>query len=98
MKQFTDNLEINFINPPREGYKLLVLDLDHTILDFSSTSNSIDTVKMKRPHMDFFLQKVYEHYGRCCGVGGGGGTGGLGRVGEGLYARYCPLLAWTCLP
>lgn len=29
-------LQLHFINPPREGKFLLVLDLDHTLLDFTS--------------------------------------------------------------
>lgn len=32
---FTVN-QLHFMNPPREGKSLLVLDLDHTLLDFSS--------------------------------------------------------------
>jgi ubiquitin-like domain-containing CTD phosphatase 1 len=61
LKEFTTNLEINFIHQPRHGYKLLVLDLDHTILDFSSKME-ITPHEMKRPYMDYFLQEIYQHY------------------------------------
>lgn len=60
------------MNPPREGKPLLVLDLDHTLLDFSSKSLQRDVstqtpgqgeaARMKRPYMDEFLTKCYQHY------------------------------------
>lgn len=34
--KFTNSTEVHVMNPPREGKKLMVLDLDHTLLDFSS--------------------------------------------------------------
>jgi ubiquitin-like domain-containing CTD phosphatase 1 len=34
--KFTNSTEVHIMNPPREGKKLMVLDLDHTLLDFSS--------------------------------------------------------------
>jgi hypothetical protein len=61
LKRFTDSLEINFIQEPRPGKKLLVLDLDHTILDFSSRDN-VSPAQMKRPFMDCFLETMYESY------------------------------------
>jgi ubiquitin-like domain-containing CTD phosphatase 1 len=61
LKEFTANLEINFIHEPRHGHKLLVLDLDHTILDFSSKLE-VTPHEMKRPYMDYFLTQVYQHY------------------------------------
>lgn len=36
LQEFSQKTSINFINDPRAGKKLLVLDLDHTLLDFSS--------------------------------------------------------------
>lgn len=36
LQEFSQKTTINFINEPRPGKKLLVLDLDHTLLDFSS--------------------------------------------------------------
>jgi ubiquitin-like domain-containing CTD phosphatase 1 len=60
------------MNEPRPGKPLLVLDLDHTLLDFSSktlqrdsTTNQVGAgmaAAMKRPYMDFFLVTAYKHY------------------------------------
>lgn len=57
------------MNEPRENKPLLVLDLDHTLLDFSSKTLQRDTGTtgavanaMKRPHMDSFLTIAYQHY------------------------------------
>lgn len=60
------------MNPPRPGRPLLVLDLDHTLLDFSKTLLQNSThesapgegvaAAMKRPHMDAFLTQCYQHY------------------------------------
>lgn len=64
LNEFTLRTTINFIASPRPGKKLLVLDLDHTILDFSGSSsdNRIQIDKTKRPYMDEFLTSVYAHY------------------------------------
>ena len=60
------------MNPPRDGKPLLVLDLDHTLLDFSSKTLQQDVstrvpgqgmaAKMKRPFMDDFLSNLYPYY------------------------------------
>jgi hypothetical protein len=52
--------EISFINPPRTGCKLLVLDLDHTLLHFSKHDH-VSAAEMTRPHMDIFLNYVYSY-------------------------------------
>lgn len=64
--------QVNIMNPPRVGKPLLVLDLDHTLLDFSSKALQRDSstrelgqglaARMKRPYMDEFLTKCYQHY------------------------------------
>ena len=36
LKKFTEHTAVHIMNEPREGKPLLVLDLDHTLLDFSS--------------------------------------------------------------
>ena len=41
------------MNEPRPNFPLLVLDLDHTLLDFDSKSSNF--AKMKRPYMHEFL-------------------------------------------
>eukprot|EP01041_Mallomonas_annulata_P009157 gene9157-18972_t len=55
--------EISFINLPRDGKKLLVLDLDHTLLDFTHKHHTHPHPhEMKRPHLDHFMTTVYEYY------------------------------------
>jgi ubiquitin-like domain-containing CTD phosphatase 1 len=68
-KKFTANTSVYIMNEPRENKPLLVLDLDHTLLDFSSKTLQRDTGStgaaanaMKRPHMDSFLTIAYQHY------------------------------------
>ena len=72
LKKFTEATAIHIMNEPREGKPLMVLDLDHTLLDFSSKSILRDTsthgesaVKMKRPFMDEFLTSAFKHYDLC---------------------------------
>lgn len=36
LKKFTEHTAVHIMNQPREAKPLLVLDLDHTLLDFSS--------------------------------------------------------------
>lgn len=67
LKKFTEHTEVFIMNPPRESKPLLVLDLDHTLLDFSSRELQRDqsisrAVDMKRPFMDQFLTKCYQNY------------------------------------
>mmetsp|Transcript_47155 Transcript_47155/g.71303 ORF Transcript_47155/g.71303 Transcript_47155/m.71303 type:complete len:261 (+) Transcript_47155:1278-2060(+) len=63
--------QIHIMNEPREGKPLLVLDLDHTLLDFSSKKlqqanthvvGDTSAMAMKRPFMDEFLTLAYQHY------------------------------------
>jgi ubiquitin-like domain-containing CTD phosphatase 1 len=68
LKKFTEATIIHVMNEPRPGKPLLVLDLDHTLLDFSSrVLQRADAptgagAAMKRPYMDQFLTAVYNHY------------------------------------
>jgi len=69
LKKFTEHTEVHIMNPPREGYPLLVCDLDHCLLDFSSKILQRDSTgdrsaanAMKRPYMDQFLTAAYQHY------------------------------------
>ena len=76
LQKFTEKTECHIINPPREGKPLLVLDLDHTLLDFSSkalqengetamhigSSNDAVANQLKRPYMDEFLAWSYKYY------------------------------------
>jgi ubiquitin-like domain-containing CTD phosphatase 1 len=72
LKKFTDHTEIFIMNEPRAQKPLLVLDLDHTLLDFSSKTLQQDgtthvvgqgqAAAMKRPYMDDFLTRAYQYY------------------------------------
>jgi len=53
-------VEIRTISEPRPGKKLLVLDLDYTLLDFKGTESSME--RLKRPYCDEMLQAVFPHY------------------------------------
>ncbi|KAF2076778.1 hypothetical protein CYY_001905 [Polysphondylium violaceum] len=50
--------DISIINPPRKNKKLLVLDLDHTLLDFKDQN----VENMKRPYLEEFLVSSYQDY------------------------------------
>jgi HAD-superfamily hydrolase (TIGR02245 family) len=52
---------IQYINAPRKKKGLLVLDLDHTLMDFSCRCDFM-TEMLKRPYMDYFLTTVYAYY------------------------------------
>ena len=43
LKKFTATTELHIMNQPRSGKPLLVLDLDHTLLDFSSKTLQRDS-------------------------------------------------------
>lgn len=70
LRKFSASTPIHILHPPREGKPLMVLDLDHTLLDFSAktllrngtTSTSSESIieRMKRPYMDQFLAQCYE--------------------------------------
>jgi ubiquitin-like domain-containing CTD phosphatase 1 len=72
LKKFTEHTSVHIIAPPRDRKPLLVLDLDHTLLDFSrkrleqdSTTHEVgqgSAASMKRPYMDSFLVEAYKHY------------------------------------
>mmetsp|Transcript_59678 Transcript_59678/g.153709 ORF Transcript_59678/g.153709 Transcript_59678/m.153709 type:complete len:331 (-) Transcript_59678:53-1045(-) len=51
--------EITVLNPPREGTRLLVLDLDYTLFDCKS---SAPINQCKRPFTDEMLSQVYPFY------------------------------------
>jgi len=71
LKESICNTKIHVMNEPRPNYPLLVLDLDHTLLDFSSKDLRESLTQdhallhaqiMKRPFMDEFLRKMYLQY------------------------------------
>jgi len=54
--------EINIINQPRKGKKLLVLDLDYTLYDMKGMRKVHNQMLLKRPFTDEFMTALYPHY------------------------------------
>jgi len=66
VREATEKLQINVIHPLREGKKLLVLDIDYTILDTKPlTSGSLPPAECARPRLHEFLEAIYPHYDIC---------------------------------
>mmetsp|Transcript_19526 Transcript_19526/g.60330 ORF Transcript_19526/g.60330 Transcript_19526/m.60330 type:complete len:319 (-) Transcript_19526:59-1015(-) len=60
LRLFASALELNWISPHRPGKPLLVLDLDHTLVDFDRRAS--DAVLTRRPHLEAFLETCYAHF------------------------------------
>eukprot|EP00761_Pharyngomonas_kirbyi_P008345 gb/GECH01008356.1/.p1 GENE.gb/GECH01008356.1/~~gb/GECH01008356.1/.p1 ORF type:complete len:356 (+),score=84.00 gb/GECH01008356.1/:1-1068(+) len=54
------NIPVRTMHPPRNGKKLLVLDIDYTIYDCKSTATNIET--LMRPYLHDLLTNVYQYY------------------------------------
>ncbi|KAF9246355.1 HAD-like domain-containing protein [Melanogaster broomeanus] len=66
VKEATAKLQINIINPLRDGKRLLVLDIDYTILDTKPlTSGSLPPAECARPYLHEFLEAIYPYYDIC---------------------------------
>lgn len=66
IREHTAKLQLNIINPPRPGKRLLVLDIDYTILDTKPlTSGALPPAECARPGLHEFLETVYPHYDIC---------------------------------
>lgn len=52
--------KIELLNQPREGKKLLVLDIDYTLFDHRSSAET--GVELMRPYLHEFLAEAYVHY------------------------------------
>nr|XP_026691246.1 ubiquitin-like domain-containing CTD phosphatase 1 isoform X1 [Ciona intestinalis] len=52
--------EVKKINDPREGKKLLVLDVDYTLFDHRSNAEKAD--ELMRPYLHEFLTRAYVNY------------------------------------
>jgi len=55
-----EKLQITMLNQPREGKKLLVLDVDYTLMDHKSSVERAE--ELMRPHLHRFLTSAYEHF------------------------------------
>jgi len=62
LKKIIESSTIHLIHAPRPGRKLLVLDLDYTILDCKNLSERENLDDYKRPHLDTFMASCYQHY------------------------------------
>ncbi|KAJ2509365.1 hypothetical protein GGI11_005915 [Coemansia sp. RSA 2049] len=62
MEKTAKAMEVRIINAPRPGRKLVVLDLDYTIMDCSTTGVPENAIEMARPGLHEFLAAVYPHY------------------------------------
>jgi len=62
VKRRVDQAKIKFMEgcEPREGKKLLVLDIDYTLFDHRSTAETPE--ELRRPFLIDFLTKSYENY------------------------------------
>ncbi|PRP76063.1 hypothetical protein PROFUN_01779 [Planoprotostelium fungivorum] len=54
--------EIHLINEPRPDKKLLVLDLDYTLLDMKALDKATSTRDIMRPHLEEFLIAAFKKY------------------------------------
>ncbi|KAJ1726636.1 hypothetical protein LPJ72_006272, partial [Coemansia sp. Benny D160-2] len=62
IEKTAEAMEVRIINAPRPGRKLVVLDLDYTIMDCSTTGVPENAIEMARPGLHEFLAAVYPHY------------------------------------
>ncbi|KAI0282703.1 HAD IIID h [Russula brevipes] len=66
IREATEKLKINIIHPLREGKRLLVLDIDYTILDTKPlTSGALPPSECARPRLHEFLTAIYPYYDIC---------------------------------
>jgi len=66
IRESVKKLKLDLMNPLREGKRLLVLDLDYTILDTKPlTSGALPPAECARPRLHEFLEAVYPYYDIC---------------------------------
>ncbi|KAJ3541306.1 hypothetical protein NM688_g6107 [Phlebia brevispora] len=66
IREHTQRLNLNIIYPLREGKRLLVLDIDYTILDTKPlTTGALPPQECARPRLHQFLEAVYPYYDIC---------------------------------
>lgn len=53
-------MDIKIINPPRDGKKCLVLDIDYTLFDLGSSAERPE--ELGRPYLHHFLTSAYKEY------------------------------------
>ncbi|GMH45984.1 hypothetical protein BSKO_13948 [Bryopsis sp. KO-2023] len=60
LKRRVESVEVKIMNPPREGKKLLVLDIDYTIFDLGGSAERPE--ELARPYLHEFMTACYQHY------------------------------------
>ncbi|KAJ2491935.1 hypothetical protein IWW37_001907 [Coemansia sp. RSA 2050] len=60
LRRLVAEAEVRVLNAPRPGRKLVVLDLDYTLLDCKNVSGNV--ADMARPGLHEFLAAIYPHY------------------------------------
>ncbi|XP_073525376.1 uncharacterized protein [Phyllobates terribilis] len=60
LRKCMDRYKIELLNPCREGKKLLVLDIDYTLLDHRSTTEN--PLELMQPYLHGFLTTSYAEY------------------------------------
>ncbi|TFK54646.1 HAD IIID h [Heliocybe sulcata] len=66
VRDISANLQVDIIFPLRPGRRLLVLDIDYTILDTKPlTSGALPPQECVRPRLHEFLEAVYPYYDIC---------------------------------
>jgi len=66
IKEVTRATNITIMNPLREGKRLLVLDLDYTLVDTKVlTTGALPPIECARPGLHTFLEAVYPWYDVC---------------------------------
>lgn len=58
LKRLAARLDLPLHHQPREGYPLLVLDFDRTLID----GTPLDPPMVLRPHTESFLMEMHGHY------------------------------------
>lgn len=66
IQEITDSTTINVVHPLREGKRLLVLDVDQTIVDARALrKGELSPRQCARPGLLEFLREVYKYYDIC---------------------------------
>lgn len=60
LRRRIQSYHVDGLNPPREGKKLLVLDIDYTLFDHRSTAEVPE--ELMRPYLHEFLTQAYQEY------------------------------------
>ena len=60
LRRRVSSVEVKILNPPRDGKKCLVLDIDYTLFDLGSSAERPE--ELGRPYLHDFLTSAYKHY------------------------------------